>query len=87
MNATLSPSGAITFYVRTLTEIKELFLTGVLKYSTDNSLNFDMEFTNKTIDVCKVLHNARYEPLVQLGYKIIAQQMLLPRRCPVQKVC
>ncbi len=85
-NATLSADGSITFFAKPLVEVKQIFLTVVIKFSNDGSENFDIDFMNKTINLCKMFYNPRYEPLIQLVVKIISVKVRLPQRCPVRKV-
>lgn len=53
-----------------------------------NNKNKYIEFTNKTVNVCRLLNNRRYEPLIGLIYDILsAKEPNLPQRCPIRKVC
>lgn len=86
MNASLTSQGALNMYIRSLKDIKNVFATIVVKFSSNHSNNFDIDYMNKTVNVCKLFHNPRYEPLLKLGYKIISKDVHLPQRCPVKKV-
>lgn len=48
----------------------------------------NIEFMNKTINVCKVAHKDRYEPLLKLIFKVLTDhpKANMPRQCPVKKV-
>lgn len=85
MNATTSQD-AFSIFVKLSKNVDNLFLTAVLKFSSDDSSNFDIEYMNKTVDVCKFPIHPRYEPLIQLVYRIISKKVHLPQRCPLKKV-
>lgn len=84
-NATLSAHGSVSFFVKSTVNIDRLFLTSLVQFSSDGTDNFDINFTNKTVDICKLSRNPRYEPLIQLVFKILSEKVHLPR-CPVKKV-
>lgn len=52
----------------------------------------NVEFMNKTINVCKVARTKNDEPLLKLIYKVLAENQIarklsrLPKECPVKKV-
>lgn len=46
----------------------------------------NVEFMNKTINVCKVATSRNLEPLLKLIYKVIADKGNLPKECPIKKV-
>lgn len=86
MNATLSnKTNSISVYVIFLKDL-EIFVDVSLSYSVLNSNNSDLEFMNKTVEVCKFLHNGRYEPLLHIIYKIVSEKGRLPQQCPLRKV-
>lgn len=85
MNATLSPDGYLSLFIQSSIDIERLFLTVVIKFGTADS-DFNIEFMNRTVEICKFQRNPRYEPLLQLFYKILSEKMQLPQRCPVKKV-
>lgn len=48
----------------------------------------NVEYMNKTIDVCKVAHSQKEEPLLRLIVKVLVanEKARTPRECPVKKV-
>lgn len=48
----------------------------------------DVEFMNKTIDVCMVANSNRHEPLLRLILKVLTEnpKANVPKQCPVKKV-
>lgn len=48
----------------------------------------NVEFMNKTINLCKVVHTRNDEPLLKLAFKVISENKKsnLPKDCPVKKV-
>lgn len=86
MNATLSEDGALFIYLKSLVDVNQAFLTVVLSFSTDRSDKFDMNYLNKTVNFCKLLSGARYEPLIKLIYQLSSKKWHLPQRCPIKKV-
>lgn len=47
---------------------------------------YELEFMNRTIDVCKLFRDGRYEPLLQLLYKVLLKYTNFLQKCPVPKV-
>lgn len=47
---------------------------------------YDMEFINRTIDFCQFFRNKRYEPVLQIFYRIFAAKSDVARSCPIKKV-
>lgn len=53
----------------------------------DNHNEFGIEFMNRTIDLCKLLSNRRYEPLMGLIYEAVKDNApSMPKKCPIKKV-
>lgn len=86
VNASLSADGSLSFYVKPLIDIDRLFVALRVDICADGSDDFNIDFMNKTVNVCKFFQNRRYEPLLQLTYKIISAKIILPKRCPIKKV-
>lgn len=64
-------------------------LRGNIKAFVKLGIYFEnVEFMNKTINVCKVAHTKNSEPLLKLIYKVIAEnsKARLPKECPIKKV-
>lgn len=80
-------TGAMSLYVRQRIEVKRLFVTVTNKFSkNENTNDFEINFLDKTVDICKFSQNRRYEPLIQLVYRITSEKINLPQRCPIKKV-
>lgn len=47
---------------------------------------YDMEIVNRTINLCEFFINPRYEPIIQVFYKAVSRNAVVPSSCPVQKV-
>lgn len=41
---------------------------------------------NRTIDYCKFFRDKRYEPVLQIFYKIFASKSDIANSCPIKKV-
>lgn len=47
---------------------------------------YELEIVNKTISLCRLIREPRYERILQLFYKIMLQYGNFPKKCPVPKV-
>lgn len=47
---------------------------------------YDMELMNRTIDFCRFLRDKRYEPILQIFYRIAREHTNFVTKCPVLKV-
>ncbi|KAJ6640897.1 hypothetical protein Bhyg_05830, partial [Pseudolycoriella hygida] len=54
-------------------------------YLDSGSGKYEMELLNKTINLCRLLREPRYEPLFQIVYKMILQYSNYPTKCPIPK--
>ncbi len=78
--------GELIAYYELKKENMIFFLNAVIDFA-DNNDDFGTEFMNKTINICKMLSNRRYEPLVGLFYRILQdKEPTLPKKCPLKKV-
>lgn len=56
-------------------------------YFESERSKYDMELMNRTIDLCKLYKNKRYEPLVQVIFKIFEDYLThWFHVCPMNKV-
>lgn len=85
MNATLSTSGAMTIFVEVLDEINNVF--GQAEVFIDSGTGrYDFEVLNRLVDFCQFFRNKRYEPLLQIFYKIFVENGSWPKSCPIRRV-
>lgn len=64
-----------------------IFFNIVIHFEDRNN-EFGIEFMNKTINLCKMLGNRRYEPVMGFIYQASQEnaQSSLPKKCPIKKV-
>lgn len=55
-------------------------------YVDSGSGKYEMEIANRTINICRLFREPRYEPILQILYKLVIQHGNFPKRCPIQKV-
>lgn len=84
-NVTELKSGGHIMNIEVLEENLMFWVTVTIHFK--NSKNEYTEFMNKTINVCKMLNNRRYEPLLSILYDALSARAMLPKRCPMKKVC
>lgn len=85
INASLSPSGALSVFVEILEDVNHPFAHAEI-YADSGTGQYDFEVINRTVDICKFFHKKRYEPLLQLVYKTISENGAWPTSCPIRKV-
>lgn len=68
-----------------LQDVSNMYAKAVIKLETSDQI-YDLEFINKTINVCEFFKNRRYEPILQLLYKVLNKRQSFPTRCPIGKV-
>lgn len=73
--------------VELLTIIRNPFMHTELYFESDNG-KFDMEVVNRTVDLCKFYKNKKYEPVVQVVFKLLEDYLThWFSSCPMNKVC
>lgn len=88
LNATTDTNaGSLSFYANVLTKISNPYFIA-LAYTDSGNSRYDLELFNRTIDICMLLQNRRYEPLLQIVLKMLKNQSgnFIPRKCPINKV-
>lgn len=86
MNATFSDSGVFNLYVEFLNNIRNPFVRTELYFESVNGI-YDMVVVNRSIDLCKFYKNRRYEPIVQVIYKLFEDYFAhWFRSCPMNRV-
>lgn len=68
-----------------LIEFPELYVQCEI-YLESGYGNYDLKILNKTVSLCRIIREPRYEPLLQKVYKIILQYGNFPTKCPMTKV-
>lgn len=86
INATFADSGKFNLYVEFLNIIRNPFMHTALYFESENG-KYDMEVLNRTVDLCKFYKNKRYEPILQVIFKLFADYLVhWARGCPMHKV-
>lgn len=47
---------------------------------------YDLVYVNRTVDVCRILRDSKYEPFLQLVLRTSLHSANYPRKCPIGKV-
>ncbi len=85
-NITKLRSNGHVIYLNVLRDNIDLHVTISINY--ENAKNeFTTEFVNKTISLCRLIHDRRYEPFLRLFYLILKE--FSPEyisKCPIEKV-
>lgn len=86
LNATFTESNKFNFNVEFLEIVREPFLHVGLYFESSEGVH-DLEIMNRTIDLCKFYKNKRYEPILQVIFKLFEETMShWTKSCPMQKV-
>lgn len=84
-NASLSPDGALSVFVQILENLNHPIAYTEVYVDSGNG-QYDFEILNRTVNLCEFLRNKRYEPLLQIFYRIVSEGGSWPTACPIQKV-
>lgn len=69
-----------------LKDIADLHANISIHFET-NKNNFNIEFMNRTISLCKLIHDRRYEPFMRIFYELMKQYSPeYINKCPIEKV-
>lgn len=88
LNSTVdTAAGTLSLHVNVLTNIFSPHLMAVGYLDSGNN-RYDLGLFNRTIDLCMFWENNRYEPLLQVAFKLLKKQIsrFLPPKCPIRKV-
>lgn len=85
INSSISTVGSISIHLNFLQDVYNMFAKTVIKLETSDQV-YDLEFINKTINVCEFFKNRKYEPILQLLYKVLNKNRSFPTSCPIRKV-
>lgn len=47
---------------------------------------YDLEYLNRTINICRLLGDPKYEPFLQLVVRTTLPSSNFPKKCPIGKV-
>lgn len=61
------------------------FMQAAVMVDSGNGL-YDMEYFNRTIDICRLLADSKYEPFLQLVARTTLPKSNFPKKCPIGKV-
>lgn len=74
-------------YLNVLKDNIDLYASTGIHLET-NENEFTTEFVNKTISVCRLIHDRRYEPFLRLIHMILKDYSPeFINKCPIKKVC
>lgn len=86
VNASFDNSGRFSLYVEFLNIIRNPFLHTGIYFESDNG-KYDLELLNRTVDMCKLYRNKRYEPILQVIFKLLENNFThWLKNCPIKKV-
>lgn len=86
-NITPTRAGTHDVYVHIRKSNMNLFTKVAVNFET-NPNEYGYQFMNKTFSTCKFYNSKRFEPLLQILYRVAVENpsVLLPRRCPIKSV-
>lgn len=85
VNSSISTSGSISFYVNILQDLPNMNSENKIMLETSSG-EYDLAMVNKTINVCKLFTDRKYEPMIQVLYKLLTKTSNFPNSCPIRKV-
>lgn len=86
VNSSISANGSISIYVNFLRDVFNVYVKTVITVASADQV-YDLELINKSVNFCEFLRNGKYEPILQVLYKIFNKNRSFPTSCPVRKVC
>lgn len=84
INASIDDQMRLNIVFRTSINISP-FLNAAVMVDNGNGL-YDMEYFNRTINICKLLSDPKYEPFLQLVVRTTLPASNFPKKCPIGKV-
>lgn len=86
-NITKRQSNGHVMYFNVLKDNIDLYSNVAVHLVTANTPS-STEFVNKTINICKLINDRRYEPFIRIFYLIFREYSPnFFNRCPIKKVC
>ncbi len=74
----------LNVYFQSYTEIYP-FANAAVMVDTGDGL-YDLQYLNRTIDICRLLSDSKYEPFLQLVARTTMPASNFPKKCPIGKV-
>lgn len=84
-NVTIKNNTFFDVHINFLRDISQPFIDLTVLHDSGNG-NYDMVYTNKTVDICLFLINKKYNILFDIFYKMMEDYVEMPKRCPIRKV-
>lgn len=84
INATIDDQMRLNIFFRSSIDISP-FLNAAVMVDSGNGL-YDMEYFNRTINICRLLSEPKYEPFLQLVVRTTLPASNFPKKCPIRKV-
>lgn len=84
-NVTMKNKTFFDVHINFLRDITHPLIDLTVLHDSGNG-KYDMVYTNKTVDVCTFLINKKSNILFDIIYKIMADYVELPKKCPLRKV-
>lgn len=75
----------LNIFIQSIIPIPRPFISAAVVVDSGNG-TYDLEYFNRTIDVCRLLSDAKYEPFFQLVIRLTLPSSNLPRKCPFKTV-
>ncbi|XP_037038390.1 uncharacterized protein LOC119075911 [Bradysia coprophila] len=82
-NVTITNS-VIDAWIDVKETIEQLYVHPEVHLDLGNG-KYDFEFMNRRVDVCRLLRDKKYEPLIQMAFRSILPYCNCPSRCPISK--
>lgn len=86
VNSSLSSNGSISVYLTSQRVLTNVYAKIVINIESADHQVYDLEFINKTVNVCEFLDNKTNEPLLQGLYSVLNKDRSFPTSCPLRKV-
>ncbi|XP_037032988.1 uncharacterized protein LOC119071962 [Bradysia coprophila] len=83
INASIDDQMRLNVYFLSSTEIYP-FVNARVMVDSGNGL-YDLEYFNRTVNVCRLLSDPKYEPFLQLVARTTLPASNFPKRCPIGK--
>ncbi len=73
----------LNVYFKSFTEIYP-FANAAVMVDNGNGL-YDLQYFNRTIDICRLLSDSKYEPFLQLVPEVLCPQAIFQRNVHLEK--
>lgn len=86
IKSTVSTGGSLSFYWNVLEDLPLPLYAKAKVMLKSSSGYYDLEMINRTIEVCKFFNDRKYEPILQVFFKLFIKTSKFPSSCPIRKV-